>query len=84
MRINEALQYVVCMCFFTEPQVTYQTETGQTLDLLTSPDDNVDFSRFSLERYASCNKAMRSCISIHMKSELLACNILNRIASRFG
>ena len=32
------------------PQVTYQTELGQTLDLLTSPNDSVDFGRFSIER----------------------------------
>ena len=31
-------------------QTSYQTEIGQTLDLLTSS-DVVDFSRFTLERY---------------------------------
>jgi farnesyl diphosphate synthase len=30
--------------------VTYQTELGQLLDLLTAPEDTVDLSKFSLEK----------------------------------
>ena len=41
---------VICSMFPLLPQVTYQTELGQTLDLLTSPNDSVDFGRFSIER----------------------------------
>ena len=41
--------YNIDLCLVNQ-QVSYQTEIGQTLDLLTSPDDHVDFSRFSLER----------------------------------
>ena len=62
VRIRTYVRARVCVCVcvvtliiphYTCPlsQTTYQTEMGQTLDLLTSPDDNVDFSRFSMERY---------------------------------
>jgi farnesyl diphosphate synthase len=32
-------------------EVTYQTELGQLMDLMTAPEGDVDMSRFSLERY---------------------------------
>ena len=32
-------------------ETTYQTEMGQLLDLITAPEDNVDLSKFSLERH---------------------------------
>lgn len=32
-------------------QVTYQTELGQLMDLLTAPEDNVDLDRFNMTRY---------------------------------
>ncbi|KAF2021421.1 terpenoid synthase [Aaosphaeria arxii CBS 175.79] len=32
-------------------EVTFQTELGQTCDLLTAPEDNVDLSNFSLEKF---------------------------------
>lgn len=32
-------------------EVTYQTEMGQLIDLLTAPEDYVDLNRFSLDRY---------------------------------
>ena len=35
--------------FFHE--TTYQTEMGQLVDLITSPEDKVDLSKFFLERY---------------------------------
>lgn len=35
-------------------QTTYQTELGQLLDLITAPEDKVDLSRFSIEKYAMC------------------------------
>lgn len=32
-------------------EVTYQTELGQMLDLITAPDHDVDLSKFSIEKY---------------------------------
>lgn len=32
------------------PQVTFQTELGQLIDLITAPEDVVDLSKFSLEK----------------------------------
>lgn len=32
-------------------EVTYQTELGQLMDLMTAPEGNVDLKRFNLERY---------------------------------
>eukprot|EP00042_Codosiga_hollandica_P002957 m.12698 g.12698 ORF g.12698 m.12698 type:complete len:440 (+) comp17633_c0_seq2:30-1349(+) len=32
-------------------EVTYQTELGQMLDLITAPPDKVDFAKFSLDKY---------------------------------
>lgn len=32
-------------------QVTYQTEMGQLVDLITAPEDRTDLSKFSLERH---------------------------------
>ena len=32
-------------------EVTYQTELGQLLDLITAPEDNVDLARFSMTKY---------------------------------
>ncbi len=31
-------------------EVTYQTELGQLMDLLTAPEDDVDLNRFNLTR----------------------------------
>ncbi|KAG0029210.1 Farnesyl pyrophosphate synthetase, partial [Podila clonocystis] len=33
-------------------ETTYQTELGQLLDLITAPEDNVDLSKFSIEKHA--------------------------------
>ncbi|KAJ3188041.1 Farnesyl pyrophosphate synthetase [Irineochytrium annulatum] len=33
-------------------EVTYQTELGQLMDLITAPEDSVDLSRFSLDKHA--------------------------------
>ncbi|KAJ6621529.1 isoprenoid synthase domain-containing protein [Mycena sp. CBHHK59/15] len=41
--------YVDLLELFLE--TTYQTESGQLLDLITAPEDNVDLSKFSLERH---------------------------------
>lgn len=32
-------------------EVTFQTELGQCVDLITAPEDNVDLNRFSLDKY---------------------------------
>ncbi|XP_065190140.1 farnesyl pyrophosphate synthase-like [Sycon ciliatum] len=34
-------------------QVSYQTELGQSLDLITAPTDSIDLSKFSTQRYKS-------------------------------
>jgi farnesyl diphosphate synthase len=34
------------------PQVSYQTEMNQLIDLITAPEDRVDLSKFNLSRYA--------------------------------
>ena len=31
-------------------QMTFQTELGQLVDLITAPEDDVDLSKFSLEK----------------------------------
>lgn len=31
-------------------QTTFQTELGQTLDLMTAPPDQIDLTRFTMER----------------------------------
>lgn len=33
-------------------EVSYQTELGQLMDLLTAPEDVVDLSKFSIEKHA--------------------------------
>ena len=33
-------------------ETSYQTEMGQLVDLITAPEDKVDLSKFSLEKYA--------------------------------
>jgi farnesyl diphosphate synthase len=33
-------------------EVTFQTELGQLLDLLTAPEDSVDLTKFSLEKHS--------------------------------
>jgi hypothetical protein len=33
------------------PQTTFQTELGQLIDLITAPEDAVDLSKFSLDKY---------------------------------
>ena len=33
-------------------ETTYQTELGQLLDLITAPEDDVDLTRFSIEKHA--------------------------------
>jgi geranylgeranyl pyrophosphate synthase len=32
-------------------QVTFQTELGQLIDLITAPEDHVDLSKFSLDKH---------------------------------
>lgn len=34
-------------------ETTYQTEMGQLIDLITAPEDHVDLSKFSLEKYVT-------------------------------
>ncbi|KAI9595628.1 farnesyl pyrophosphate synthase [Syncephalis fuscata] len=41
--------YVDLLELFQE--TSYQTELGQLLDLLTAPEDDIDLSRFSIEKY---------------------------------
>ncbi|KZV66046.1 farnesyl diphosphate synthase [Peniophora sp. CONT] len=37
--------------FWRDPTVSYKTEMGQLVDLITAPEDKVDLSKFSLERH---------------------------------
>ena len=41
-----------CACCWSA-QVTFQTELGQLIDLITAPEDSVDLSKFSLDKCAS-------------------------------
>ena len=54
--------YVDLLELFQE--TTYQTEMGQLIDLITAPEDHVDLSRFSLEKFVtfSCLNHMRMLI----------------------
>lgn len=47
-------------------EVTYQTELGQTLDLLTSPNDKIDFSSFTMERYKAIVKYKTAFYSFYL------------------
>ena len=38
-------------------QTTFQTEIGQLIDLITAPEDHVDLSKFSLEKYVHARPA---------------------------
>ncbi|KAK2107245.1 hypothetical protein P7K49_016759 [Saguinus oedipus] len=44
----------------------YQTEIGQTLDLITAPQDNVDLSRFTEKRYKSIVKYKMAFYSFYL------------------
>ena len=44
------------------PQVTFQTELGQMLDLITAPPEQVDFSKFTLEKSVSHNTYVTDCV----------------------
>ncbi|XP_075418981.1 farnesyl pyrophosphate synthase isoform X2 [Tenrec ecaudatus] len=46
-------------------ETSYQTEIGQTLDLITAPQGNVDLSRFTLKRYKSIVKYKTSFYSFY-------------------
>lgn len=48
MRCRLAL--AACRAALTPAQVTFQTEFGQLIDLLTAPEDHVDLERFSLNK----------------------------------
>ncbi|CAG6015369.1 unnamed protein product [Menidia menidia] len=47
-------------------QTIYQTELGQTLDLLTAPPGQVDLSRFTMERYNAIVKYKTSFYSFYL------------------
>lgn len=49
LRFREKIYYVELLELMHE--VTYQTELGQMLDLITAPEDKVDLSKFSLAKY---------------------------------
>lgn len=44
------LQLIADIRSLSNLQVTYQTELGQLIDLITAPEDSVDLSKFSLEK----------------------------------
>ncbi|CAM2108428.1 unnamed protein product [Caretta caretta] len=47
-------------------QTTYQTELGQTLDLITAPSGHVDLSRFTVERYKAIVKYKTAFYSFYL------------------
>ncbi|KAM9244092.1 farnesyl pyrophosphate synthase isoform 1-T1 [Dugong dugon] len=47
-------------------QTTYQTETGQTLDLITAPQGDVDLDRFTEKRYKSIVKYKTAFYSFYL------------------
>uniref|UniRef100_F6XNM7 Farnesyl pyrophosphate synthase n=1 Tax=Callithrix jacchus TaxID=9483 RepID=F6XNM7_CALJA len=47
-------------------QNSYQTEIGQTLDLITAPQDNVDLDRFTEKRYKSIVKYKTAFYSFYL------------------
>ncbi|KAM9004298.1 farnesyl pyrophosphate synthase isoform X1 [Sarcophilus harrisii] len=47
-------------------QTTYQTEIGQTLDLITAPQDKVDLNRFSEQRYKTIVKYKTAFYSFYL------------------
>lgn len=47
-------------------QTTYQTEIGQTLDIITAPQNNVDLGRFTLKRYKSIVKYKTAFYSFYL------------------
>ena len=47
-------------------QSSYQTEIGQTLDLITSPQGSVDLSRFTEKRYESIVKCKMAFYSLYL------------------
>ncbi|XP_043391381.1 farnesyl pyrophosphate synthase isoform X3 [Chelonia mydas] len=48
------------------PQTTYQTELGQTLDLISAPPGHVDLSRFTVERYKAIVKYKTAFYSFYL------------------
>jgi len=47
-------------------QVTLQTITGQTLDLITAPTDHIDFSNYTIERYNAIVKYKTAFYSFYL------------------
>ncbi|XP_036612753.1 farnesyl pyrophosphate synthase isoform X1 [Trichosurus vulpecula] len=47
-------------------QTTYQTEIGQTLDLITAPQDKVDLTRFTEQRYKTIVKYKTAFYSFYL------------------
>lgn len=56
--------------------VTYQTEVGQLIDLITAPEDHVDLSKFSLDKYVA-SKQLISYFYIHQAP--IDCHLQNRV-----
>lgn len=56
--------YVELLDLFHE--VTFQTELGQMLDLITAPEDHVDLSRFTLDKYKTIVKYKTACYSFYL------------------
>ncbi|KAM9722852.1 farnesyl pyrophosphate synthase-like [Menidia menidia] len=61
---REQPYYVHLLELFNE--TIYQTELGQTLDLLTAPPGQVDLSRFTMERYNAIVKYKTSFYSFYL------------------
>ncbi|XP_062255703.1 farnesyl pyrophosphate synthase isoform X2 [Platichthys flesus] len=56
--------YVHLLELFTE--TSFQTELGQTLDLITAPPGQIDFNRFTMERYKAIVKYKTAFYSFYL------------------
>jgi farnesyl diphosphate synthase len=61
---NTEVYYVDLLELFHE--VTFQTELGQLMDLITAPEDNVDLARFSIRKHAYIVEYKTAYYSFHL------------------
>ncbi|KAM6909654.1 farnesyl pyrophosphate synthase [Xenentodon cancila] len=61
---RDQLYYVHLLELFNE--TTFQTELGQTLDLVTAPPGQIDLSRFTMERYKAIVKYKTAFYSFYL------------------
>jgi hypothetical protein len=75
----------------SSPKVTFQTELGQLIDLITAPEDSVDLSKFSLEKHhlivvyktAFYSFYLPVALAMRMVSVLIGCHRASRSEAMF-